>query len=782
MNRVLPVVPENIPYELRSIPHWVCWKLVDDTEAKKPRKIPVNPRDPKSPAAIDNPDTWSDFATAYECYRSHNLAGLFFALTEDLGLVAIDIDDCLTIVERENGESEFAIPHPWLAEAVKELDTYTEVSPSGRGLRIIARGRMPGQRHRKKLDSITIEFYDSKRFISLTGHPFKGPKPIREKQAAIEQIYSEVFDTPQPSVLSNGETDWDILLSDHMRKDPLLKRLWEGDETLWTGTPSLYPSQSEADLALARKLARILGPDRQLIKEAFSASALGRREKWRNRPDYQERTISKALEEDFPIHVRVRVMGEPQGDIRLYEHARDLFLENFRRIEESRAWLRWTGAHWKETDEDAVVSHIMTLLAQRCATLHLEALKTGDTEQANFWYKLQGEASRRQPMIRVVRYAGGLKELRVSRSQLDRHPWLLNLQNGTLDLMRKEFRRHNPDELLTKIANVHFDPKAEPTAWLEHLNLCLPDPDIQRHLQRSLGRALVGEVLDETMDIWYGPDGANGKSTTMEVIRRILGNYATKAAPKLLARSKSDRHPIEVADLAGCRIVFASELDREDALNESLVKDLTGGEVIKARNLYEGFFMFPKTFCIFLLVNHLPTISSTDGGIWRRLRVVRWEKQIPPHLRKPQSVVVSNLTHGYNGSGVLNWMIEGLYDYLGDRDWVPEKVVIATETYKQDSDPLHGFVEECCELGREFSVRFTDFYQAYQSWCYENGWRVADRTAVTQALRERGVTKKRQREGQERPYVLYGIRLKEACHLLRHPTPDDEHSDDEPPF
>lgn len=452
------------------------------------------------------------------------------------------------------------------------------------------------------------------------------------------------------------------------------------------------------------------------------------------------------------------------GDLLHYKYAAEFLQQNFRRIAGSNHWLRWTGKRWQEVDADTVVSALMGHLAcvyaeqyTRAAKRYASSQSEADAERMKYWASLQLEASKFSRMSSVVKYAGGLPELQVTRSQLDADPWLLNLENGTLDLRTRQLLPHTREHYITKMAHVEYDPNATSPAWEAHLQLCIPNENIRRHLQRSLGRAVVGAVLDETLDIWYGKDGANGKSTTARVIMTLLGDYAQKAAPKLLVRSKHDRHPTEIAALAGSRVVFSVEIDEGDQLNVALVKDLTGGDTLKARFLYENFFEFQRTFSLFLAVNHLPDVSASDGGTWRRLRVVPWTVTIPEHMRRPQDDVVRELTTGTNGSAILNWLLDGLQDFLNDRGWTPVEVLGATEQYRAEQDPVTLFVRERCDLGGLYAVEFHKLYDAYTSWCYEQGVKVVDKTQFTRSLKELGVEKRRHNNNL---FQCHGIRLK----------------------
>lgn len=336
----------------------------------------------------------------------------------------------------------------------------------------------------------------------------------------------------------------------------------------------------------------------------------------------------------------------------------------------------------------------------------------------------------------------------------DRDAWLLNVANGTLDLRTGSLRPHDPADLLTKQAPVVYDPAATGPAWKTHLDIFLPNANVRRQVQRGLGLSLVGTVLEESLDIWYGV-GANGKTTTARVLHAVLGDYAIRAAPDLLVESKHERHPTEIADLCGSRLVFSIEVDEGKKLAEALVKDLTGGDRKKARFMRRDFFEFNQTFRIVLIVNHKPAITGCDDAIWRRIRLIPWQVQVAPGNWRPQEEVVRELCS--EGSAILNWLLEGLRDWQNDRHWIAPEVVAATQAYRKEEDRLAAFLSECCELGPHFTVGVGELYDAYTRWCEASCEEALGKRRFGEMLRRRGMTQ--QRVGSDRERTWVGLRL-----------------------
>jgi len=272
-----------IPQQLRNLQQWVCWRLVE--REGKPTKMPYTPAG--TPASVSDPNTWTDFETALNAYKRGGFNGIGFVLTQDGGIVCVDLDHA------KNGTGW----KPEAMEIVRLLNSYTEVSPSGDGLHIWCLGKLPNGRRRKN----GVEMYDSGRFITVTGQRLEGtPLDLQDRSNELVELYQQVFGDisahDKCQELSVCNTDNLLELDDQ----ELLERAFNANNgeklrALWYGDTSGYQSQSEADLALCRLLAFWTGGDAERIERLFSQSALGQREKWRTRGDYRQRTIAEAI-------------------------------------------------------------------------------------------------------------------------------------------------------------------------------------------------------------------------------------------------------------------------------------------------------------------------------------------------------------------------------------------------------------------------------------------------------------------------------------------------------
>jgi putative DNA primase/helicase len=420
-------------------------------------------------------------------------------------------------------------------------------------------------------------------------------------------------------------------------------------------------------------------------------------------------------------------------------------------------WFTWDGLRWISDRVGGV---------QRMAQCVVRSLYARAGAEPDEMERKAGAhwaiASESAPHQRAILDLGWSQEgVAVTPDVWDTDQWLFNCINGTKNLRSGEFRPHQRKDLLTKLAPVAYDPAATAPTWEAHLKRFLPNADVRRQVQRDLGMALVGATLDEVLPIWYGI-GANGKSTTAQVLQRILGDYARTAAPDLLVLSRHDRHPTEIADLRGSRLIFSVEIGEARRLDEVKVKALTGGDVKKARLMHQDFFEFPQTFTLIMLTNHLPVITGTDEAIWRRIRLIPWSVRIAECDRLPQAEIVAALVT--EGPGILRWLLEGLADWQQDHHWVADEVVCATNSYRADQDRLCRFLEDCCEMGARYAVGVAEFYTAYENWVEQNGEETLGKLRIGKLLRLRGI--RQEPRGHDRMRFWLGLRVRTSADNL----------------
>jgi putative DNA primase/helicase len=334
--------------------------------------------------------------------------------------------------------------------------------------------------------------------------------------------------------------------------------------------------------------------------------------------------------------------------------------------------------------------------------------------------------------------------LYVRPSDMDAHPWLLNCSNGTLDLQTGKLRSAKRAELITKSTPVPYDPDASYDLWQRALlSVCCDDWELLRYMQRVFGYSLTGDTREQIMFIFNG-SGANGKDTILGRVKKAMGDYAALAAPSLLMVSRGDRHPTETADLFGIRMAIASESNEHGKLNETLVKQLTGSERLKARKMRQDFFEFPALFKLILMTNHKPVIEGSDYAIWRRIHLVPFNAVYKKGVNRDDSLP-EKLDQEL--PGILRWCVEGCLEWQRIGLQPPEVVQLATQQYKADQDVLAQFFDEKCVFKAQAQVTAKAFYSTYEQWCSDNGERAKSQMWLWPKLEERGVMKDKTRMG-----------------------------------
>lgn len=323
----------------------------------------------------------------------------------------------------------------------------------------------------------------------------------------------------------------------------------------------------------------------------------------------------------------------------------------------------------------------------------------------------------------------------VDEHQLDRHPWRLNCRNGTLDLKTGELSPHSRRDLITKCATAEYDPDAKAPCWEAFLERILPDRDVRQFLQRATGYALSGSITEQCLFLLLG-GGSNGKTTYIEAIRSLLGkDYARTANFETLLMRRYEGGPREdITRLRGARFVSAIESDEGCRLSESVIKQLTGGDMIAARALYQSTIEFKPEFKLFLATNHQPEIRGTDNAIWRRIYLIPFGVRIPREERDSELSAKLRREHG----GILAWAVRGCSRWQRSGLRLPEAVQSATARYREEMDPVAQFLRDCCDRGNGYRVPKREVFSEYRSWCDNRGLPSETENALGRRLKEKG--------------------------------------------
>jgi putative DNA primase/helicase len=416
-------------------------------------------------------------------------------------------------------------------------------------------------------------------------------------------------------------------------------------------------------------------------------------------------------------------------------------------------WYAWSGLRWEKDDGE-----VYRYACKLSKLIHAEgdgwrAKKTSAAEETERNGKIADALTKwaaKSEMKSAIEAAVGLakKMLTVNENQIDRNPWLLNCTNGVVDLRTGVMKPHDPDDFITKLVPLAYDPAARSAAWdtviarvtLEEEMTTRP---LARFLQRWFGYCATGSTREQAFVVHYG-QGSNGKSTILDTVAEVMGDYAATGAPGLLVGNGRDRHPTEIADLFGRRMVTSHETGEGGHLKEDMVKQLTGSDKVKARFMRADFFEFDPTHKLQLLTNHKPIIKGQDNGIWRRVLLMPYmarfassEEVASGRAHYAKDTRVAERLKG-EIQGVLAWVVEGARIWFQDGLQPPDAVLAASRDYQAEQDRVGQFVTECCELGKDFETPlcgdYGGVYDTYRAWCGEGGFMALSKTRLVQEL------------------------------------------------
>lgn len=378
--------------------------------------------------------------------------------------------------------------------------------------------------------------------------------------------------------------------------------------------------------------------------------------------------------------------------------------------------LAWNGKHWevdRRREWDRRAQQTVRDLYASAAAIEDDTIRKATIDWAR-------KSESRDKLAAMLALAETLPGVAVTTEELDADPWLLNVQNGTIDLRTGELRPHRREDLITKIAGCAFTPSATAPTFDRFMGTTFAgNVELIAFLRRFVGYCLTGSVKEQVLLFCYG-EGSNGKSTLIDLVIDLLGGfggYAAPSAPGLLVARKSEQHPTELADLRGRRLVTCVEIGDGKRFDEERVKALTGGDRIKARMMREDFFTFDPTHKLVLAANHKPIVRGTDLGIWRRILLVPFvvaftdaqkDRDLPAKLRAELP-------------GILAWAVRGCLEWQREGLKPPPVVLEATSAYQAEQDVVGRFLDDRCLLNPTVKAKSGPLYEAFRVWCTEQG-------------------------------------------------------------
>ena len=311
----------------------------------------------------------------------------------------------------------------------------------------------------------------------------------------------------------------------------------------------------------------------------------------------------------------------------------------------------------------------------------------------------------------------------------------MNTQTYTINLSTDQRYPHQRDDNLTKLTGAGVSSSSgDCPRWKQFLDdVTAGDTELQAYLQRMAGYCLTGSTREEVFFFAYGT-GGNGKTTFVETMAAVLGDYARNVPAETFMDSKHERHPTELATMQGYRLVVANEVKSGARWHETRVKELTGGDTISARFMRQDFFKYKPQFKLLISGNHKPRLRSVDEAMRRRLHLLPFTVTIAKGNRDPG--LKAKLWE--ERDQILQWALEGCRDWQREGLNPPSVVLTATNAYFEDMNVLGRWLDERCELDKRSHAASGALFPDWKAWCEANGEAPGLQRGFTEALGEQG--------------------------------------------
>ena len=716
--------PNSIPEELKQVPNWCCYQLIEDeARPEKPKKIPKNAKTGGN-AQSNNPETWCTYEEAVEGLRKYNFNGLGFFFSKPY--FGVDIDGISDEIDAyQHGDTNNIV-----SEFIHGLQSYAEYSVSGKGIHIICKGELPRGGRRKA----NVEMYQEGRFFIMTACPASEYTEVKDCTNAIKPLHEKyIGGESSKGVKQIQQLEIDdseiIRLASQSNQGQAFRMLYSGQ---WQGW---YPSQSEADMAFCNMLAFWCGCDHYKMDAIMRSSGL-MRDKWDRKQSgttYGVMVLNKAIRECREVYTpqqaddgySVTIQGTEKPKIQKSyslddtgnaEWFLDMFGDELRYNYTNKQWMYYDGRKWCDDTTNRVKAYADKFILE----MHKQLIKQCDPDDSDMLKVIQKHiksARSSKGKTNLIKEAEHMSP--IENKDLDTDLYLFNTPNGVLNMKTGELLQHSADRFISKMSLTEYTDKCDCPLWTEFVETIFAgDRELIRYIQKAVGYSLTGSTAEQVAFFLYGT-GGNGKGVFIETIAHIAGSYASNIqADSLMVKGStaSGQANSDIARLIGARFVTSSEPNEGVKLNEGLIKQLTGEDRVTARRLYGNEFEFRPQFKIWLSTNHKPIIRGTDNGIWRRMRLIPFEVQIPEEKQD------KNLKHKLlkETPGILAWAVEGFLMYLKEGLAVPASIKKATAEYRNEMDVVTAFLENCTRNNEDAEIPASELYKAYTDWANTN--------------------------------------------------------------
>ena len=712
---------ENLPYFLKTQKRWVLWKkkeITDSNGVVKTTKLPIDAHTGYV-ASTTNEDTWCDFETAMKGYEYYKTEGIGYVLGN--GVVGIDIDHCRNVNDKDK-----------VISIVNKINSYTEISQSGDGIHILAKGNLENGSRRGN----GVEIYGEGRFFALTGKLAKVNGIIRntleERHEEVNALIKELFKDKigkyvscenSISRLSDNEV---IEHAINSANGQIFKLLYDGK---WQG---MYESQSNADLAFANYLAFWTNKDFYQMDRIFRQSGLYREKYDRKTRDttYGALLLEEAIRATKDTYLGNDFINSSSSKQKKHytlddtgnaERLIDMFYGDIKYNYDNNQWLIYNGTTWENDKTQKIMQKADTMLQELRNELSDFLDSIGDKEPTsedkayinmlNQNIKRVASNAGKKAMVEEAKHLAP-----ILNSDLNKDKYLLNTLSGVVNLKTGEITPHKKDLFMSRNTNIEVDMEHEPTLWLKYLHDLFDKEDVIEYIQKSVGYTLTGSTEEQCLFECSG-DGSNGKSVFFNTITNIFGTYGINIQVDSILANKGtsnggNANP-DIARLDGCRFVRTNEPTENSRFNEGLVKQLTGGDTISARFLYGTFFDYTLQFKLWVACNGKIQFVGTDKGIKRRLRLIEFTKTFDESTADKK--LEEKLEKEY--PQILGWAIKGAIKWAKDGLVLPSEIDLSTKAYIEEMDGIAKFVKSECKEDKTKMESAKRLWQKYSAYC-----------------------------------------------------------------
>lgn len=702
----------NIPEEMKGIPQWVGWKAVPKEKggiSKEPYHLSGRYRQ-----GFNKTHT---FDKVLESLKAGNVDGIGFAMGKEAEYVCFDLDS----------ESLDDIPESLRAIA---NHSYAERSPSGNGLHIWFKGEWPGEKvtngkeirytkSTKDADRFKVECFYETGFLSMTGDVVNDLE-IEDNQMMIDFIYNSTERNKPKAVpttlLNQPKTDIDdAIVLEKVLKHKVTRELYE------KGDISRYDNDhSRADHALCKDFAKI-STDAEQIERLFRQSALFRDESEKHKT-YPARTVASAMlevaasrEEKISLHVNEdnKALSEPlEGTIE----------PNYFGGEKGTTFIpKWLG-------DDILREYPLFFEGN-----HFYVYKDG------VYHRDQGGIIGRI----VVEKLGDMfknDRLKETQSYLKHKRWIgqgkinnrtdiINVKNGLLDWKAGTLHPHTPDYYSTIQLPIAFDKTAK-APNIEQFFKDIVDSDTVPTINEWLGYSMVPSTRHEKAMILTG-SGANGKSKFLKLYSLFVGDSNISHVD--LQSLETNR--FKLAQLQGKLANIYADISSQALEKTNVFKTLVSGDKVSAEFKGSNSFDFEPFARLTFSANELPKSADLTDGYFRRLIIVDFPNTFGKNGLKKDPHIMDKISTERELSGLLNMALDGLQRLEQNGAFTENQNTIdAIREYKREIDPLVTFLEECCNIGEEYSASKQALYDTYVNWTYRSGVKALGKTKFYKRL------------------------------------------------